>query len=53
MNTYFNDFLGFEGFSEQRSCIEKPRSSRDETDLRSVKSPEDVEPQVEQNLDSP
>ena len=33
----------FEGFSEPRSGIEKPRSSRDVTDLRSVKSPEDEE----------
>ena len=33
--------LEIEGFSEPRSGIEKPRSSRDVTDLRSVKSPED------------
>ena len=30
-----------EGFTEPRSGVVKPRSSRDETDLRSVKSPED------------
>ena len=39
-----------EGFSEPRSGIEKPRSSRDVTDRRSVKSPEDDDKKVEEEI---
>jgi len=38
---YITGYDNFGGFSEPRSGIEKPRSSIDVTDLRSVKSTED------------